>query len=95
MKERSFHSSSFSFCILFIFSFSLPVSFSPENKTNFSLCTQAKILQVQDGSDFESVDEIIQCDHSNESHRTIGLSCGAAQGCSESLFQCHHSDKRY
>ena len=69
--ERAIFSFSFSFCILFIFSFSPPVSFSPENRTNFSLCTQAKILQVQDGSDFESVDKIIQSDHSNESHWTI------------------------
>lgn len=69
--ERAIFSFSFSFCILFIFSFSPPVSFSAENRTNFSLCTQAKILQVQDGSDFESVDKIIQSDHSNESHWTI------------------------
>ena len=69
--ERAIFSFSFSFCILFIFSFSPPVSFSPENRTNFSLCTQAKIIQVQDGSDFESVDKIIQSDHSNESHWTI------------------------
>ena len=61
--ERAIFSFSFSFCILFIFSFSPPVSFSLENRTNFSLCTQAKILQVQDGSDFESVDKIIQSDH--------------------------------
>ena len=94
-SERAIFPFPFSFCILFIFSFSPPVSFPPENRTNFSLCIQAKILQVQDGSDFESVDEIIQSDHSNESHWTILLSCGAAQGCSESFFQCHHSDKRY
>lgn len=62
--ERAIFSFSFSFCILFIFSFSPPVSFSAENRTNFSLYTQAKILQVQDGSDFESVDKIIQSDHS-------------------------------
>lgn len=85
-SERAIFLFSFSFCILFIFSFSPAVSFSPENRTNFSLCTQAKILQVQDGSDLESVDEIIQSDHSNESHWTIQLSCGAAQGCSESFF---------
>ena len=76
----------FSFCILFIFSFSPPVSFSPENRTNFSLCTQAKILQVQDGSDFESVDEIIQSDHSNESHWTILLSCGADKVVRKAFF---------
>ena len=85
-SEWAIFSFSFSVCILFIFSFSPPVSFSPENRTNFSLCTQAKIVQVQVGSDFESVDKIIQSDHSNESHWTIRLSCGAAQGCSESLF---------
>ena len=68
MHERAIFLFSFSFCILFIFSFSLPVSFSPENTINFFLCPEAKIVQVQDGSDFESVDEIIQCDHSNESH---------------------------
>ena len=73
-SERAIFSFSLiSFCILFIFSLSLPLSFSPENTTNFFLCTQAKIVQIQDGSDFESVDEIIQCEHSNESHWTIRL----------------------
>jgi len=37
---------------------------------------------------FESVDEILWCDHSNESHRVV-LSCGTAyyavQGCSKFL----------
>ena len=52
---------------------------------------------------FESVDEILKCDHSNESYRAV-LSFGtvyyAVQGGSNSesvdeILKCDHSDERY
>ena len=58
---------------------------------------------VQGGSNTESVDEILKCDHSNESYWAV-LSCGtvyyAVQGGSNSesvdeILKCDHSDERY
>ena len=52
---------------------------------------------------FESVDEILKCDHSNESYWAI-LSCGtvyyAVQGCSnflagDGIFKCDHSNETF
>ena len=58
---------------------------------------------VQGGSNFESGDEILKRDHSNESYRAV-LSCGAVyyavQGGSnfesgDEILKCDHSNESY
>ena len=45
---------------------------------------------------FESVDEILECDHSNESYQAV-LSCGAVYYAYKMVltFQCDHSNESY